>query len=511
MELRSLVAGLSMLLFSVVEGNPCVPRKLAADRLACVCNATYCDDVLVKTPSKGQLLVYTSSMAGLRFHEEVRNIGEKVNYCKDDSIEIKVFATKRYQSIQGFGGALSDAAAINMMSLSEKARSKLIATYFGKNGIEYTVIRIPMASCDFSTRRYTYLDTPNDFNLTTFALANEDIKYKIPLLKQIISASDHPVYLFGSPWTAPAWMKTNNDEIGMGSLLGNPGDKYHKTWAEYFTRFLDEYKKRGIKFWGVTMQNEPSNGLLVTAKWQSMGWTAAAQRDFIKTDLGPMLKSKGYGDIKLMVHDDVRIFLPSWPKTILSDKDASEYVSGIAVHWYFDWLLGPEVLNDTHTLFPDKFILATEACNKGPPEKELGSWEMGEKYSNDILENLNNWAVGWVDWNMCLDTQGGPNWVSSFDDSPIIVNATADEFYKQPMFYHLGHFSKFMPQGSVRVKSEVSAETTLEFTTVARKDGSMVLVVLNPESNDVPVSIGDGVVRFQSTVPARSIQSYLWK
>ena len=118
-----------------------------------------------------------------------------------------------------------------------------------------------MASCDFSTRIYTYDDTPGDFSLENFRLAPEDLNYKIPVMKAALERSQRTIQLFGSPWSAPAWMKTSNSTIG-GELIGSAGDRYHQTWASYFVKFLDSYHKNGLKLWGITVENEPSSGYI---------------------------------------------------------------------------------------------------------------------------------------------------------------------------------------------------------------------------------------------------------
>jgi len=502
-----------LIAFTSVHGDlPCAGRDYGGGSIVCVCNSTYCDTVTVTRPVPlHSVSSFTSSKGGDRFGFVLLSLKNISTKSEQERVTINIFSSKKYQTVKGFGAALTDAASINILSLSSKAQQQLLKSYFSSNGIEYNMIRVPIASCDYSTREYTYLDTPNDYNLSTFALAKEDLMYKIPLLKSIYQLSTRQLSLYGSPWTAPAWMKTSDNEIGRGWLKGSAGDKYHKTWAQYFVKFFDEYKKHGISFWGVTAQNEPSNGLLEDSTWQSTGFSPEMQRDFVKLDLGPALVGAGYGNIKLMILDDQRMFLPNYPATVLNDPGAAKYVSGIGVHWYWNWLASPELLQATHDKFPDVFILATEACNKDSPGPDLGNWEDGVKYSNDILDNLNNWSVGWVDWNMCLNLQGGPNWAKNFDDSPIIVNGTGDEFYKQPMYYHLGHFSKFVTEGSVRIGSSINASNTgLKFVAFHRPDGNYVLIVLNPTENTADIDIVHGNYKFTTTVPVNGIQSFFW-
>lgn len=185
---------------------------------------------------------------------------------------------------------------------------------------------------------------------------------------------------------------------------------------------------------------------------------------------------------------------------ILADPLASRYIDGVAVHWYADWLFSANRLTATHNAHPNKFILPTEACNGYLPLMDgpsLGNWERGEHYGRDIIEDLENWAVGWTDWNLCLDTSGGPSWARNFVDSAVLVNATADEFYKQPMFYVLGHFSKFIQHGCVRVGNEVTthlhAWQSPKLSTTAWWDqirGRYVLVMQNRHgSNAYEVSV----------------------
>ncbi|KAJ8304057.1 hypothetical protein KUTeg_017640, partial [Tegillarca granosa] len=481
---------------------PCVKRDFGKGSFVCVCNASYCDKVEPNTQlHKGIFSVYTSSKDGDRLTKQLGKITMNATYKVIATINRNI----KYQKIIGFGGAFTDAAGINIASLSIEAQKKLIASYYSTDGIEYSVGRIPMASCDFSTHPYSYDDTPKDFNLTKFTLAMEDLKYKIPYVTLANSMrGGNNLTLFGSPWSAPAWMKTNQNMTGKGTLIGQPGGQYFKTWALYFVRFLQEYAKNNIDIWGITCQNEPMDGNIPNFKFQAMGWTPELQRDFISQDLGPLLESHGFGHVKVMILDDTRLLLPHWAE--VGDATANKYVSGIAVHWYEDFIAPVISLTSTHEKFPDKFILATEACDGSMPwdlnKVSLGDWGRAEHYIHDILEDLNHWVTGWTDWNIALNMEGGPNWVKNFVDSPIIVNSDKDEFYKQPMFYALGHFSKFLLPGSIRIENQLNVKLEIEMITFTRPDNSTVVIIYNSSNNEEFLSIYDAAVDIKYLMPS---------
>ncbi|GFS09420.1 glucosylceramidase [Elysia marginata] len=419
-------------------GRPEKERYQDSCQRAGSCYSTYCDTApSVGQLTKGQYVVITTTQSGKRFDTQVF---KATNTTTSDAI-YQVDVSETRQAIDGFGGAFTDAAGINIASLPANAQDNLISSYFGRDGLGYTIGRVPMASCDFSTHPYSYDDTPGDLNLTKFALAKEDLSYKIPYIKKAFSMSPMPIKMFGSPWSAPAWMKDNKNMTGKGSLIGKPGGPYYKTWANYFVRFIQEYEKHNISFWGMTAQNEPIDGLEAEFPFQCMGFTPEVYRDFIKMDLGPALEKAGYGKLKLMMLDDQRMFLIEWAKV-----------------------------------------------------------------------DLNNWVTGWTDWNMALSTKGGPNWVSNFDDSPIIVNEAKKEFYKQPMFYVMGHFSKYLVPGSIWVKVKASkAEPDVQITAFQRPDKSIAAVIHNLGEDDVKLALRDGNSGYHEvTSPGKSIQTVIW-
>lgn len=495
--------------------QPCIHRSYGFGSSVCVCNSSYCDNVVPNSEvKKGIYAVYLSDKQGNRL---AKSTG-KFNFSSEngDTAATPMFINynKTFQKIIGFGGAFTDAAGINIVSLPVKAQEKLLESYFSPQGIEYNLGRVPMASCDFSTHAYSYDDHPNDTSLLKFVLAEEDLKYKIPFIRAAQGMSKQKLRMFASPWSAPAWMKTNNKMTGRGSLIGKPGGIYFKTWAHYFVKFLEEYKHFNISFWGLTLQNEPIDGFISNFPFQAMGWTPEMQRDFIVKDLGPILHGYQYDKLKLMIFDDQRPLMYHWAKVILSDPEVQKYVSGIAVHWYEDLAYTSIVLDKTHNMFPNYFILGTEACfGSYPwnyPKVALGSWNRAESYSKDIIEDLNHWVTGWTDWNIALNPEGGPNWVKNFVDSPIIVNKTSGEFYKQPMFYILGHFSKFILPDSIRIDVSNVPEH-LDVVCFHRPDKATVIILSNRQEYDIAFQVKDPFFGYISrTAKSHSIQTIVW-
>ncbi|KAK9391090.1 glucosylceramidase-like [Crotalus adamanteus] len=497
--------------------RPCAPKYFDDNAVVCVCNSTYCDTQdPISLPPLGQFVVYESSKSGKRL-ERREGYFQKLT-AKPDVLLILETA-QRYQRIKGFGGSVTDAASINILALSPNTQKNLLRSYFSEEGIEYNLVRMPMASCDFSIRPYTYDDFPYDYELKNFSLVAEDLLMKIPIVHRAKAMSKRPISLMASPWTAPIWMKSNEDWKGKGWLKGQAGDSFHKTWASYFVRFLDAYAEQNLTFWAITAQNEPSSGFVKNYPFQTLGFSAESQRDFIALDLGPALAQSSHKKVRLITLDDNRMHLPKWAKVVLGgDSQAYRYIHGIGLHWYMDFISPvKDTVEATHRIFPDYFLIATEACAGSffwERDVILGSWDRGEDYSHSILENLNHHVVGWIDWNLALDLQGGPNWVKNFVDSPIIVDPIGDIFYKQPMFYHLGHFSKFILEGSQRVGLTVVQpyfSCNLEHVAVLRPDGSAVVVVLNRSLFSLTFGLTDSVGLILTQIPANSIQTYLWR
>ncbi|XP_076033784.1 lysosomal acid glucosylceramidase-like [Oratosquilla oratoria] len=491
--------------------RPCAPRDFGHSSVVCVCNATFCDDLPeAEVPLKGHFNVYTSSMRGSRFELSQGTFLEMdiLHEVSNNNLVRYELDYSNLQSIVGWGTAVTDSASLNLLSLSHEAQENLLKSYFTEAGIALNMIRTNIAGCDFSTRPYTYNDM-EDVTLRTFALQEEDTKYKIPTMHRAMAMSERQIKIVGSPWSAPAWMKTNNALTGFGQLK----EEMYQPWANYIVKFLDEYARHNVSIWGITAQNEPRDGYIPYFFFNCMGWTAEQQRLWIAEYLGPLLETRGYAEVKVMILDDQRLNLPKWARTVLSDPKAARYVDGVALHWYTD-MANASLLAETYHEFPDHFLLATEAC-EGMFETstvKLGDWSRGENYAGDIIEDVNNFVTGWIDWNFALDMSGGPNWAKNFVDSAVIVNPDNDEFYKNPMYYALGHFSKFVPEGSRRNRMKnLDEDDLVETAAFTTPDGTHVLVVLNRNDIDVDLRVstpGRGVLALTST--SRSIQTILF-
>uniref|UniRef100_A0A914E5G8 Glucosylceramidase n=1 Tax=Acrobeloides nanus TaxID=290746 RepID=A0A914E5G8_9BILA len=283
-------------------------------------------------------------------------------------------------------------------------------------------------------------------------------------------------------------MKTNDQEGHGGHLINNAS--YYQTWSNYFVRFFEEYSKNGVTFWGVTMQNEP----VASSSFQSMLFNSSQERDFAKNYWGQTMRSNPTtNNLKLMILDDNRQRVTDYTDTVFNDTDSSKYIDGCAIHWYNDDATRPESLTTTHEKHPDKFLLYTEACNEGGVKP--GQWSQADNYMKHIMPVLQNWVVGWTDWNLCLDPRGGPNWDNNFVDSPIIVSNTSNEFEKQPMYYALGHIAKFIVPDSVMIANHISGlnsntKQLIESIAAVNPAGQKVIVINNRDvATSYPVSI----------------------
>lgn len=446
-------------------------------------------------------------------------------FPNNNLIEINVLPNEKYQTITGFGGSFTESTTHLLNQLGNNNKTNILEAYFGENGAKYSLTRTHMNSSDFSLKNYSYAPVADDMSLDHFTI-EEDKDDIIPIIKEAMNISKDGFRIISSPWTAPPWMKDNKDWKG-GKLL----PKYKDTWALFFSKYLTAYKAEGINIWGFTVENEPlGNG----NNWESMHFSANEMTEFVQNHLGPKLKSDGH-NVKILGYDQNRDHLKEWVDSMYATNASSEYFDGTAIHWYAStYDVFPETLQYAHKKAPNKYLIQTEACVDAEIpkwkddawywKKEATDWGWdwaGEKekylhpkyapvnrYARDIIGCLNNWVDGWVDWNMVLDKQGGPNWFKNWCVAPVIVDVENDEVYFTPIYYTMAHFSKYMRPGAQRIGLSM-LDNSLLATACENPDGSIAVVIFNESNEKKNVKLVLREKTAVTTINANAIQTIL--
>jgi len=417
-------------------------------------------------------------------------------------LETSIFINpnKTFQTMIGIGGAITDASAETFAKLPEtKQKEFLQAMYDANKGIGYTMARTNIQSCDFSSDTYSYVQD-GDKDLTTFSI-DHDKQFRIPLIKKAIEAAGGKLPMFVSPWSPPAFMKDNHDVLKGGKLLS----EYYQAWANLYVKFIKAYEAEGIPIWATSIQNEP----MAVQRWESCIYTAEEERDFLKKYLGPTLERDGLGDKKIIVWDHNRDLAAQRANVIFDDPEASKYAWGIGYHWYETWSGGKPMFDNLDVIresYPDKKIFFTEGCIERFDSTRYQYWPNGERYGIQMITDFNSGTVGWTDWNVLLDETGGPNHVGNFCFAPIHANIKTGELIYTPIYYYIGHFSKFVRLNAKRISTSVSRSNLLSCSFI-NEDSSIVTIVMNPGDKPVNYNLIVETEMVQTTIPAHAIQT----
>ncbi|MEI7724669.1 MAG: glycoside hydrolase family 30 beta sandwich domain-containing protein [Bacteroidota bacterium] len=413
---------------------------------------------------------------------------------------MNVDTSVQYQTIEGFGAALTGSSAYLLHhKMSEGARQTLLRKLFDTvNGAGISYLRLTIGASDFSLSDYTYNDLPagqNDFNLQHFSLAR-DTEDVVPMLKEIIGITPS-VKLMGSPWSPPAWMKTN------GSLKGGKlKTDCYPVYADYFVRYIQEMKNRGITIAAITPQNEP---LFFTANYPCMEMQPTEQASLIKNHLGPKFQSAGIS-AKIIIYDH------NWDNTnfaisILGDQDAKNYIAGTAFHAYAGDVSAMSIV---HNAFPDKGLYFTEISG--------GAW--ATDFSSNLMWNMRNIFIGTTQnwskcvllWNIALDQGYGPtNNGCNNCRGVVTINSASGQTTFNEEYYSIAHFSKFVRPGASRIALSIpQGLTNLGAVAFLNPDGSKAMIVCNYGSSLTTFSVKQGERNFSYSIPAQSIVSFVW-
>ncbi|MCF3110821.1 glucosylceramidase [Niabella sp. CC-SYL272] len=407
---------------------------------------------------------------------------------------IDIDENKKYQSIDGFGYTLTGGSAQLINKMNTASKTALLQELFAKDAGSITIsyLRISMGASDLDASVFSYNDLPEgqtDSDQLKFSLS-PDKDALIPLLKEIL-AINPAIKIIATPWSAPVWMKDNQNSKG-GSLK----PEYHDSYATYFVKYIQAMKAEGIMIDAITPQNEP----LHPGNNPSMYMTAEQQRDFIKKSLGPAFRTAGL-TTRIIVYDH-NLDRPDYPAVIYRDAEAAKYVDGAAFHLYAGDVAG---MGNLHNDFPEKQLYFTEQWTgaKGSFDGDL-QWHV----KNVIIGTMRNWSKTALEWNLANDPSYGPHTTGGCTECKGALTINGSSVSRNVSYYIVAHASKFVPPGSVRIESNIAGP--VHNVAFLRPDGKKVLIALNEA--DTPYTVN---IRYKNkwapvTIASKSVMTMVW-
>lgn len=433
--------------------------------------------------------------------ETLETMEQELIFTADDGTEDKVlniYPHMTYQTLEGFGGAITDAAGSVFAKMDEAQREALLDMYYNEENMNYTIARIHMDSCDFSTHLYSAVTDENDKELATFDFSDTE-RYIIPLLDAAEKKAGKKLKLMLSPWSPPAFMKTNGERKNGGSLK----QEYRKLWAEYLCKYIETFKNRGYEVVRMSIQNEPK----AVQTWDSCVYTAQEEKEFLRDYLYPTMQERGHSEVEIFVWDHNKERLFERAEAIIDDE-TDQMVSGMAFHWYsgdhFD------ALDLVKERFPEKKLILSESCLEFCKYKDCTEEVNAIRLAHDMIGNLNHGMEAFYDWNILLDENGGPNHVENFCDAPYLYDEKKKELIKRRLCYYYWHFTHFIQPGAVRVAT-TRYTAGLEATAWKNPNGQLVLILLNTSTEELPCVIRMNGEMVKTAVQAGAIVSAVIK
>ncbi len=454
---------------------------------------------------------------------------------------LNIYPDITYQTIEGFGGAMTETSAWLFSQMDEATRHEALKAFFGEHGNHMKFLRVHMDSCDYSLEEYTAVDDPMaDPDFETFSL-KRDKKYILPVLKEALAMSSEPLSVLLSPWSPPACWKTpparpKNDAAVYGGLPesmmpkidydtpsrcngGSLKPEYYSSWAKYLVKFVNAYLDEGIPVTMMSIQNES----IAATNWDSCVWTAAEQKTFLRDFLYPEFEAAGLvGKVGIYIWDHNKERVLEYAMDII-DEVTDKMVEGLAFHWYSGDHF--EAVAMAGQKYPDKVLMLSECCGLHMPGRtgfmemmgfggsnktpETVEYEDAVAYAHDIIGNLNSGMNRWIDWNLCVDKDGGPRHVPGGFTACMIVNDDYS-FRKNLTYDFIGHFSRYIVPGARRIGFS-RCDDRVEMTAAKNPDGSIAAVILNKTNEDqaYAIRICGQVIRIKT--PARSLSTVVIK
>ncbi len=389
---------------------------------------------------------------------------------------VNLYPEMTFETLEGFGGAITDSAAYVYSLMNESRKKELLEACFSPSRMNYGLVRIHMDSCDFSLDLYEADSDPADRALERFSMERTE-KYILPMLEDAQRAAGRPLELMLSPWSPPAFMKTNGNRVQGGKLK----PEYRAAWAEYMCRYIQEFRKRGYVVRRISLQNEP----MAVQTWDSCIFTAQEQKEFLRDYMAPAMKERGLEDVEVFIWDHNKERVYEWLRDIV-DGETDPLVAGAAFHWYSGDHF--EALELARRRFPDKKLILSESCIEFSKFGGEDGRKSALRLSHEIIGDLNHGMTAFYDWNLLLDEEGGPNHVGNLCLAPFLFDRKKQALVPQLIARHFEHFSHYLLPGSRRIG--FSRYTGgLEVTAWRRPDGILAVVLVNRTAETLPVCL----------------------
>jgi glucosylceramidase len=424
---------------------------------------------------------------------------EEIQSVMDEGQEreaVNLFPDFTYQTLEGFGGTLTEAAAYTWHQMGEKVRMEFLEACYGKDGLGYTQARMAIDSCDACLGNYSAMDQEGDEELKSFSIKRDE-KYILPFLRAAEKVKGESLSVMLSPWSPPPFMKTNGEKNHGGKLL----EKYYGLWADYLCRFVEEYRKNDVSVKRLSVQNEPD----ATQIWDSCRYDAEEEKRFLKDFLYPAMKRRGLTEVELFIWDHNKERALERTLAVI-DEETRSMVKGVAFHWYSGDHF--EALDMIRERLPEKKLLFSEGCVEYSRFSSADQLSNARMYGHDIAGDLNHGACAFIDWNILLNSQGGPNHVNNFCDAPMMYDVVTGRLVKKLSYTYIGHFSRYLLPGSVRIGMSRYTDE-IDVTAFKRPDHKLAAVLMNRTERDMPVYLRLQGQLVKLTVPGDGIGTAL--
>lgn len=472
--------------------------------------------------------------------------------------------TGKWQVFEGIGVSLTESSAFVLACLPKEQREAVLKEFFSEEGANFPLVRTHIGACDFSVEgKYSLAEIPGDTLLTSFSLQRDKEGFSPSVYPQVLdsmydlyhlmrdvaaikaSQADSTYKILASAWTAPAWMKDNNAYYERGNGVARGGKllpQYYATYANYLVKYIQAYQQEGINIWAVTPVNEPMGN---DGGWESMDVSPQDEAKFIGHYLAPAIKQAGLST-KIFGFDQNTFEMGPYVSAIYGDSLARAATAGMAVHWYGSTVSSfPDVLDSVYANHLDKLIIHTEGCvdNLGCPawdavtdpegfteenwfandafwwNKEATDWAYStpfwpelhpkysvvERYVTYLLEGIEHRMHGFIDWNMVLDKQGGPNHVSNFCGAPLMVDTDSKQLYYTPYYYALKQISNTLRPGDTIYTVSGKENTPLYGIASVNPQGKLAIQLYNQSDQPYTTSLTIGKWQASITIPAKAL------